>query len=105
MECCRVCVFGRSEPFGDLDSPRQVRGGSEQLLVEVVSPPSNPLGERDPYRSRVEDGGDISMVTAKHPHPDDHACGQAAVESKATFPDGENAPEPIFGDPFETRKQ
>ena len=57
MESLKGLIAGWSIRWIDLQTPRQVRGGAEKLLVEVVAQPANGLGQHDSRRDRITEGG------------------------------------------------
>ncbi len=71
----------------DLQSPRQCGRPAEQLLVEVVAPPPDRLGQRQRRGDRVHDGGEVQIVAAHVDPCRQRASGDAPPDPEAALPD------------------
>ena len=63
MESLESLIAGWSIGWIDLQTPGQVRGGTEKLLVEVVAQSANGLGQHDAGSDGVTEG------RQRHPRP------------------------------------
>ena len=71
----------------DLQRPRQVGRAAEQLLVEVVAPATDGLGQRQRRGGGVDRWAERDAPTADEVHPDEDAGEHAARDAEAALPD------------------
>src|SRR5206468_10074030 len=76
----------------DLQPPRQRGRLAEELLVEPVAPPSDPLGEEKARRDCVHEEPDALPGPVHHPRAGKHAEEDSAPDAEAALPDREGAP-------------
>ena len=81
MECRELRVSGRAVREVDLEAPRECGRSAEQLLVEVVAPASDRLGEHDTGRDRVHEDEAFQMTPVRdHQHRDEPAADGAQID-------------------------
>jgi hypothetical protein len=91
MERRVLLVPGDAVVDVDLQAPRQVGGLPIQLLVEPVADPPHALREQQAGRRRVHHLGHALAGPLDDDRADDTAQEDAAPDSKAAFPDLEDA--------------
>src|SRR5215210_8049683 len=77
MECGRISVLHRPVLRRDVYGPRQIRGPTEKLLIEVVSPPTYRLAKGETRGGRVGEGERANgTVPAKEEQAQKAACNR-----------------------------
>src|SRR5659263_171859 len=75
----------------DLETPRQPRRPAEELLVEVVAPPTDGLRDDDTGRDGVEQDEGGQPATARHDDDGERAPRDGAPDREAALPDLDRA--------------
>ncbi len=88
----------------DLESPREARGASEELLVEVVAHATDGLGDEQAGGGGVHEGDGVGVAAAQHPQPGECPAGDAAPDAEAALPD-RNRPPPMVRHLVPARRQ
>src|SRR3954469_10178754 len=71
----------------DFHGPRQRRGAPEELLVEVVAPATDGLGQREAGRDGVGQRGVRDAVPASGDVGAERTAGDAAPDPQSALPD------------------
>jgi hypothetical protein len=93
----------------DLQCPRQRGRTAVQLLVEVVAPATDRLGQRQTWGDRVEAGTERDAPALGRPRADEDAGEHPAGDAQAALPDREDPPPvaleqlPVGGDVVDPR--
>ena len=85
-------VAGRTVRRVDLEGPGQVARLAEELLVEVVPPPADPLREQQAGRDRVHEQENALTRALDHVRARERAAQDPAPHTEAALPHGEGAP-------------
>src|SRR5690242_6847754 len=88
----RVLDVAAAVRLVDLQSPRQARRLAEQLLVEPVPPPADPLREQQARRDGVHEEAHAVAGAVHDPCAGEHAEQDPAPDAEAALPDRERRP-------------
>lgn len=92
MEGGDVTIGGHAMGGVDLQGPGQAARGAVELLVEVVAPASDGLGQQHARGGGVGEHQRVDVAAAQVQPPRDDASGEAAEEGKPALPDEQRRP-------------